>query len=132
MASEWQKGGLRYTKLKQIVPAYVAPAPVRFFFVAVRNGGGLARLANPLTPFQREYVFVATPNEVLVLSLKRPGVFRASIKRVEYRTQIEDAVLRMQDGRLLLGDASYQPIAFHDEGAEELVRYVHERCSGAV
>lgn len=125
MASEWQKGGLRYAKLKQIVPAYVAPDPVRVFFVAVRSGGGSVRLINPFTPLQREFVFVATPSEMLVLSLKRPGVFRANIKRVEYQAQIEDVALQMQDGRLLLDDASYQPIAFHNEDAEELVHYVH-------
>ena len=127
MASEWQKGGLRYAKLKEVVPAYVAPASVKFFFVAVRSAGGAVRLANPFSPLQKEYLFVATPDEFLVLSLKRPGVFRASIKGVEYRAPIQEASLRMQDGRVLVADASYRPIAFHDQDARDLVRYVEDQ-----
>lgn len=38
----------------------------------------------------------------------------------------------MHDGRVLMGETSYRPIAFHDQDASELVRYVHERQGGGV
>lgn len=82
--SDWAKGGLRYLKLKERVPAFLAPTEVKAFFVAVKGRGGKVRLVIPLTPFQREFVIVATTDGTLVLRLHSPGAFRASIAGVVY------------------------------------------------
>lgn len=119
--SEWQKGGVRYAKLKQIVPTYLAPASLRIFFVAVRHHGGTTRLLNPFTPLQREYVVAATDHGISVLWLKRPGVFRASIGGVEYAGSAQEANVHWQGDSLMVGGISYEPIAFHKEDAEALV-----------
>ena len=67
VVSDWQRGGVRYLKLKEIVPEALKPAQVQGFFVAVRSHGGLLRLINPLTILQREYVIAATDKGVAVL-----------------------------------------------------------------
>jgi len=130
VANDWQKGGLRYAKLKQIIPSFTSPADTEVFFVGVRRKGGAFRLINPFSPLQREYAIAATPDEVLVLRLKRPGVFRAAIKNLEYRDRLDTADLRWKDGRLYVADVAYQPIAFHDEDAKALLDYVNERRNG--
>ncbi len=120
--SDWQKGGLRYLKLKELVPDFLAPAQIRGFFVAVRNHGGKFRLFNPFTPLQREYVIAATTDGVAVLRLRRPGVFRASIADVLYQASAEQAGVDWHDGRFAVGGVKYQPIAFHQEDAERVAR----------
>jgi len=120
--SEWQKGGLRYAKLKKLVPEFLKPASSRLFFVAVRKRGGLVRLCNPLTPLQREFVVAATDRGITVLSLRRPGVFRASIGGVVYEGSVEQADVKLTEGGLSVGGVTYEPIAFHKQDAEELGR----------
>lgn len=118
--SDWQKGGLRYVKLKQVVPEFLAPTQVLAFFVAVRSHGGLFRLINPFTPFQREFVIVATSDGLAVLKLRRPGVFRASIAGIGYQGSADDAGASWHDGKFIVHGTSYQPIAFHREDAEQV------------
>jgi len=119
-ASDWQKGGFRYAKLKGIVPAYLAPAEVLAFFVAVKGAGGQLRLVSPFTPLQREYVLAATTNGLTILRLRRPGVFRASIRDSIYESR-EPADVRWTDGRVSVGGETYAPIAFHSEDAEQVM-----------
>jgi hypothetical protein len=119
--SDWQKGGLRYAKLKKTVPEFLAPVRVDAFFVAVRRRGGRFRLFNPLTPFQREYVIAATNDGVFVLKLRRPGVFRASISGICLRGAADRLQASLEDGKVVLGSTSYQPIAFHQPDAERVV-----------
>jgi|GEM_PF-2410693 len=115
--SEWQRGGVRYAKLKRIVPEYLDPREVDAFFVAVNSGGGSARLVNPFTPFQREYVLVASSGQLVILALRRPGVFRASIKGVVFDRSPDEAELQWRDGTLFVDKMPYEPISFHDEDA---------------
>lgn len=88
---EWQKGGVRFAKLKRIVPEYLDPRKVDAFFVAVNSGGGKSRLVNPFAPFQREYVVAASSGRLVILALRRPGVFRASIKGTVFDGSPEEA-----------------------------------------
>lgn len=118
--SVWEKGGLRYQKLKKLVPAFLAPADVEAFFVGVRGRGGMPRLANPFTPLQREYVIAATSDGVVVLRLRLPGVFRASIAGVAHWAPRDGANVQWQDGQLIVDGDSYGPIAFHEEDAERV------------
>jgi hypothetical protein len=118
--SEWQKGGVRYAKLKRIVPKYLGPRAVDAFFVGVKSGGGRSRLSNPLTPFQCEYVLVASSGKLVVLALRRPGVFRASIKGVVFDGSPEDAELQWRDGTLFIEGMPYEPISFHEEDAQKV------------
>ncbi|MBS1878607.1 MAG: hypothetical protein JST31_03745 [Actinobacteria bacterium] len=119
--SEWQKGGVPYAKLRRIVPEYLNPQEVDAFFVAVNRGGGRARLVNPFTPFQREYVLVATgAGNLVVLALRRPGVFRASIKGIVFDGSSKDAELRWRDGTLFVNRMPYEPISFHEEDAQKV------------
>jgi len=118
--SDWQTGGLRYAKLKEVIPAYLAPAEVLAFFVAVKGAGGRLRLVNPFTPLQREYVLAATTNGLTILRLRRPGVFRASIRDSIYESR-EPADVRWTDGRVSVDGEMYAPIAFHSEAAEQVV-----------
>jgi hypothetical protein len=119
--SDWQKGGLRYAKLKEIIPAYLAPVKVLAFFVAVRSAGGPLRLANPFSPLQREYVLVATTNGLAILSLRRPGVFRASIQETIYECH-PPIEIGWEKGKVVVaGQPPYAPIAFHREDAEQVV-----------
>jgi len=120
--SDWQKGGRRYAKLTTVVPEFLAPDTVRRFFVAVRGGGGFFRVFNPFTPLQREYVVAVTNQKVVVLWLRRPGVFRASIGGVVYETPVSDADVLWHDGTLTVAGVDYEPIAFHQEDAEVLCR----------
>lgn len=122
--SEWQKGGIRYAKLKRIVPEFLAPDPLRVFIVAVRRRGGLFRLFNPLNFLQREYVVAATDTKIVVLWLRRPGVFRASIGGIAYEGSSRQTNVGWRAGKLTVNDISYEPIAFHRQDAEELVRIV--------
>jgi hypothetical protein len=119
--ADWQKGGLRYAKLMKIVPEFLAPEQVRAFFVGVK-GGGRFRLINPFSPLQREYVIAATTDYLVVLRLRRPVVFRASIADVAYRVKSKEADLQWENGELTVGDVSYQPISFHGQDAEEVAR----------
>jgi hypothetical protein len=119
--SEWQKGGLRYAKLKEIVPAYLAPAKVLAFFVGVRSRGGAFRLINPFTPLQREYVLAATTDGLAILRLRRPGVFRASIRETVYEGK-PPIDIAWEDGNVVVdGKLLYAPIAFHQEDAQRVV-----------
>lgn len=120
--SEWQKGGIRYAKLKEIVPEYLAPAEVQAFFVGVKGRGGAIRLINPLSPLQREYVIATTTEGLVVLRLRRPGVFRASIKGTVLSKSKSDADVAWSDGRLVVDGETYQPIAFHREDAERVAQ----------
>ena len=131
-ASEWQKGGLRYAKLKEIVPAYLAPAEVLAFFVGVRSAGGRFRLINPFTPLQREYVLAATTDGLAILRLRRPGVFRASIRDTLYESQ-PPIKIAWEDGKVVVDDKrAYVPIAFHQEDAERVVALlVNESSKGS-
>ncbi|MET0558902.1 MAG: hypothetical protein ABW065_09570 [Solirubrobacterales bacterium] len=118
---KWQKGGLRYAKLQRIVPDFFAPEKALAFFVGVKSRGGETRLLNPFTPFQREYVIAVTADELAVLRLRLPGVFRASIAGVDYRSPRANLAFEWKDGRLSLGHVSYAPISFHGQDAEQLV-----------
>jgi hypothetical protein len=120
--SDWKKGGLRYQKLQEKVPAFLAPTQLLGFFVAVRKRGGKARLLNPFTPFQREYVIAATNDGVAVLRLRRPGVFRASIAETVYQAPAREADVDWRDGKFVVGRTKYQPIAFHQEDAERVAQ----------
>jgi hypothetical protein len=115
---EWQKGGIRFAKLKRIVPEYLDPRKVDAFFVAVNSGGGKSRLVNPFTPFQREYVVAACSGRVVVLALRRPGVFRASIKGTVFDGSPEGADVQWRDGTLFVNKLPYEPISFHEEDAQ--------------
>jgi hypothetical protein len=117
--SDWQKGGIRYAKLKEVVPGYLAPEEVEGFFVAVR-GVGKRRLFNPFTPFEREFVIAATPDGVRVLKLKLPGVFRASVRSMVFQGGGE--AVSWDGERLHIAGTPYRPISFHAEGAEEVAR----------
>jgi hypothetical protein len=115
---DWKKGGLRYRKLKRIVPSYLEPAELHGFFVGVPVSGGTLRLANPFTPlFQREYVIAATSDGVSVLRLRLPGVFRASISGRVYEQSGNDPEVRWDGQTFVVGGESYRPIAYHDEDA---------------
>src|SRR5262245_28939293 len=111
--SDWQRGGIRYLKLKEIVPEFIEPEQVQAFFVAVRRHGGMLRLINPFTVLQREYVIAATNNGVVVIRLRRPGVFRASIAGVLYKAPTAEAGVKWLDGGLTVNGIKYRPIAFH-------------------
>lgn len=115
--SDWQKGGIRYAKLKKIVPDYLAPEVVQAFFVAVR-GAGKGRLFNPFTPFVREFVIAVTPDGIRVLQLKLPGVFRASIKHQVFEGT--GGVVSWNGERMVIDGTSYRPISFHAEDAEKV------------
>lgn len=122
--SEWQKGGLRYAKLKEIVSSYLAPAEVLAFFVAVSSGGGRFRLINRFTPLQREYVLAATTNGLVILTLRRPGVFRASIRGTHFEAR-QPVNISWEYGKVVVeGQSPYVPIAFHREDAERVVQLV--------
>lgn len=119
--SDWQKGGLRYAKLKEIVPEYLSPAEVLAFFVAVTSAGGSTRLVNPLSPLQREYVLAATTRGLVILRLRRPGVFRASIRDTIYEGHDPSAV-RWDGSKFVVDGRPYVPIAFHREDAERVAK----------
>ena len=120
--SDWQRGGIRYAKLKEVVPEFLAPGSVHGFIVAVRQGGGRLRLFNPLSPLQREFVVAVTDQGVVVLWLRRPGVFRPSIGGIVYKASKQEAEVRWSDGKLVVAKVAYQPIAFHSDDAEALAR----------
>lgn len=122
--SDWLKGGLRYAKLKDVVPDYLAPDLVEAFFVAVAGRGRLPRLLNPFSPLQREYVIAITAEKVFVLRLKLPGVFRASIDKTFYETRRENTAITWDNGRVVIGDTGYWPISFHGDDAKELVSMI--------
>jgi len=117
--SDWQKGGIRYAQLKEVVPDHLSPEEIQAFFVAVR-GSGKGRLFNPFTPFEREFVIAATPDGVRVLKLKLPGVFRASVKSTVFQGGGE--AVSWDGERLTVAGAPYRPISFHTEDAEEVAR----------
>jgi hypothetical protein len=119
--SDWQKGGIRYAKLKEIVPAYLAPEKVEAFFVAVR-GARRGRLLNPFTPLHREFVVAATPTGVKVLRLKLPGVFRASIKSTVFEGHGE--AVSWNGKQMVVDGVAYKPISFHTEDAQDVARLV--------
>lgn len=123
--TDWQKGALRYAKLKRVVPEFLAPAPVRSFFVSVRSNGRF-RLLNPLSPLQREFVVAVTDDEVVILTLRRPGVFRASIAGVAYRSKLAQANVGWRDGKCDVDGVNYRPISYHDEDARNLVDLANE------
>lgn len=123
--SDWQKGGVRYAKLKVVVPEYLAPAEVLAFFVAVRRGSSL-RLINPFSPLQREYVIAATTTGVSVLRLRRPGVFRASIGETVAAGVVAPENVAWKDGRMTICGVAYQPISFHGPDAEAVAKLARQ------
>lgn len=122
--TDWQKGGLRYAKLKRVVPEFLAPAPVRSFFVGVRSGRRF-RLLNPFSPLRREYVLAVTDDEVVILRLRRPGVFRASIAGIAYRANLDQASVAWNNGRCVVNRVDYHPITYHSEDAKQLAALVN-------
>jgi len=118
--TDWQKGGVRYAKLRRIVLSFLAPERVDQFFIAVKGRGGAALLFDPFVTLKREYVVVLAGDEVVVLRLKRPGVFRAAVAGVESRVSRAQVDAKWRDGKLFLDGVGYHPIAFHHEDAEEV------------
>lgn len=87
------------------------------FFVAVNSGGGRAMLVNPFTPFKREYVVVASSGRLVILALRRPGVFSASIKGIVFDGSPQEGDVQWREGTLFVSRVPYEPIAFHEEDA---------------
>jgi len=85
------------------------------------------RLINPFSPLQREYVIAATNDEIVVLRLRRPGVFRASIAGIHYRVPISEADIKWADDKFEVGGHAYQPIAFHDQDAGKVAGLASHR-----
>lgn len=99
LISDWQKGGLRYAKLKRVVPEFLAPVRLDAFFVAVRSRGGRFRLFNPFTPLQREYVIAATNENAIVLSCGGRACSERALPASVFRSRRTGCVLPLKTGR---------------------------------
>ncbi|HEU5104990.1 MAG TPA: hypothetical protein VFU11_04040 [Solirubrobacterales bacterium] len=120
MASDWQKGGLRYTRLRENLFKQLAPEELKGFFIARRGRTRASGLFNPFLMLRREYVVVVTAKKLLILVLKRPGIFRASVATVEADASLEAVASRWCGGHLVVDGRPYWPISFHREDAEEV------------
>lgn len=121
---DWLKGGTRYRKLKERVSDYLAPSRVQAFFVGIQRHSGRFQLFNPLVIFRPEYVIAVTTDKVLVLRLRRPAVYRASIAEIEHEEPRDIANVAWSGRDLIVGGANYRPIPFHRGDAEDVARHV--------
>jgi hypothetical protein len=121
----WKKGGLRQSALEAAVPEYLAPARIGPFFVATEKRRIFPWSSlNPLALFRREFVLVIADDKLLVLGLKRPAIFRATIASVESETALPAPTIEWTGGSLRVDGKRYFPIPFHDEDAAS----VASRC----
>jgi len=121
----WKKGGFRQSALEAAVPEYLAPARIGPFFVATEKRRIFPWSSlNPLALFRREFVLVIADDKLLVLGLKRPAIFRATIAYVESETALPAPTLDWSGGSFRVDSKRYFPIPFHDEDAAR----VASRC----
>lgn len=62
----------------------------------------------------------ATDDEVVILTLRRPGVFRASIAGIAYKAKLGQAKVEWDNGKCVVDDVGYWPITYHCEDAKHL------------
>jgi hypothetical protein len=128
----WKKGGVRQATLEAVVPTYLSPKEVVGFFVATRRPRSFPRSSfNPLAMLRREFVLAVAGDNLSVLSLKRPAIFRASIANVETEVPLATADIDWDGKRLRVNDKSYFPIPFHGEEAAQLAARWQPARSGA-
>ena len=127
----WKKGGLRQSALEEAVPEYLAPARIGPFFVATEKRRIFPWSSlNPVALFRREFVLVVTDDKLLVLALKRPAIFRATIAWIESETPLPATTTEWTGDSFRVGGRRYFPIPFHDEDAAMLAsrcQPIHDR-----
>lgn len=117
----WKKGGLRQSALEEAVPEYLAPARIGPFFVATEKRRIFPWSSlNPLALSRREFVLVVADDKLLVLGLKRPAIFRATIAYLESETPLPAPTIEWTGASFRVGGKRYFPIPFHDENAAML------------
>jgi hypothetical protein len=117
----WKKGGLRQSALEEAVPDYLAPAHIGPFFVASEKRRIFPWSSlNPLVLFRREFVLAIADDKLIVLGLKRPAIFRASIADIESETPLTAPTIEWTGGSFRISGKRYFPIPFHDEDAAML------------
>lgn len=111
----WKKGGIRQSALEEAISEYLAPVRNGPFFVATEKRRIFPWSSlNPLALFRREFVLVVADDKLLVLGLKRPAIFRATIAHIESETPLIASTLEWTGGSFRVGDKRYFPIPFHD------------------
>jgi hypothetical protein len=115
----WKKGGIRQAALETRVPERLVPRPARAFFVACRGRGNLSTFSHC---FHREYVIAATDDGAVVLALRRPAIFRATIARTVSDLRADDPALGWDDEAFLVDGRYYRPIRGHEGDADEVAR----------
>jgi hypothetical protein len=93
----WKKGGLRQSVLEEAVPNYLPAARI-----------------GPL------FVLAAADDKLLVLGLKRPAIFGATIASIESETPLTAPTVEWTGGSFRVSGKQYFPIPFHDEDAARL------------
>lgn len=134
MAGDWSKGGLRYKKLKRKVPETLAPERVEGFFIAVAAEGAWERRERRWATqglrglTKREVVVAVTDEHLVVIPLKGPGVFSWALDD-PIRLPLSSTPVGWDGKVLRIGDASYGPVAFHEEEAERVAAFVLPRAA---
>jgi hypothetical protein len=119
--ADWERGGIRYLKLKERLPRYLAPRQVRAFFVACR---GQERLSTFSHIFRREYLIAATDRGVVVVRMRRPAIVSARFSGIVDEPGADDSQLIWNDGALMIAGSAYRPIQHHEAAADEVARWV--------
>jgi hypothetical protein len=118
---DWERGGLRYLRLKERLPSYLAPRPVRAFFVACRGRGRLSTFSHL---FRREYVIAATDDGVIVVRMRRPAIVSARFTGLVAELRSDDPRVGWDDEAFIICGRDYRPIQHHEEAADDVARWL--------
>lgn len=119
--ADWERGGLRYLKLRERLPLYLAPRQVRAFFVACRGHGRLSTFSHM---FRREYAVAATDRGVVVVRMRRPAIVSATLSGMVAELAADDPQLTWTDGAFVIAGRDYRPIRHHEAAADEVALWL--------
>jgi hypothetical protein len=118
---DYERGGLRYLRLKARLPNYLEPRPVRAFFVACRGRGHLSTFSHI---FRREYAIAATDEGVVVVRIRRPAIVSTRLDEIVAELQAGDPQLTTDDDAFVIAGRDYRPIQHHEKAADEVARWL--------
>lgn len=125
---EWLKGGVRYRKLKRVLPGAVSDLPLGEFFV-VRHGNPNMTIAY-LVPFAflglKEYVVAQGAGRVYLFRIHGIPIVSARIGKPLQSWPLAEAPLQVKERTAELDGVAYTIAPYHEDSAATVAQAVKQ------